>query len=56
MKNLFSLFAVVAAMTLVSCQAPKKDCHTCSSCDKAKPAATKCCTDGSCAKCQAKKK
>jgi len=53
MKNLFTLFAVAAAFTLTSCQATKKDCSSCTSCDK-KPAAA-CCKDGSCAKCKAKK-
>lgn len=54
MKNLFTLAAVAAGLVLTSCQAPKKDCATCSSCDK-KPAAAACCKDGSCAKCKAKK-
>ena len=33
MKNLFTLAAVAAGLVLTSCQAPKKDCATCSSCD-----------------------
>lgn len=53
MKNLFTLLAVAAAFTLTSCQTTKKDCSSCTSCDK-KPAAA-CCKDGSCAKCTAKK-
>jgi hypothetical protein len=47
MKNLFTLLAVAATLTLTSCQTTKKDCSSCSSCSK-KATAGECC--GKCGK------